>query len=78
MVVNFFMREFTGVLLGVLVGIGNEVLADVSAKLFTVVMISLEFPVATPLGEFGRSAAFDCRPLALMDRASVLQTRIPS
>ena len=41
------------------------------------VMTALELPVTTPLGEFSRCAAFDCRPLALLDCARVLQTRIP-
>ena len=77
-VVDPFMPGFTGVLLGVLAGIRNEWLADVSAKSFTVVMIAFECPVTTPLGELRRSAAFACRPLALLDRASVSQTRMPS
>ena len=53
--------------LSVLPGIGIEVLAVVNANAFAGVVTALEFPVSTPLGECSRSAAFDCRPLALLD-----------
>ena len=57
----------TDVMLGVLTGIDIEVLDDVNANEFAVVLTTLELPVSTPLNEFTRSAAFDCRPFALLD-----------
>ena len=62
-------------MLDVLSRIGIEVVADLSANDFAVVMTALEFPVSTPLEEFSRSAAFDC---LLLDCARVLQTWMPS
>ena len=50
LVVDSFMDA---VICGALTGIGIEVLADVTANAFAVVMIALEFPVSTPLEEFG-------------------------
>ena len=77
--VRVIMAVVTTIAVIVVVGVVVKVLvlADVSANAFAVVMTLLEFPVTTPLGEFSRSAALDCRPLALLDCARVLQTRIP-
>ena len=65
-------------MLGVLPEIGIEVLPDVSANAFAVVMTALKSPMSLPLERVSRWAPFDCRPLALLDRARVLQTWIPS
>ena len=79
---NIFVVLFTDVLtstmLGILLGIGIEVLANVNTNALTVVMTAFGFPVPTPLGRFSRWAAFDCWPLALLDCARVLQTLMPS
>ena len=66
-----------GVMLRVFSWIGIEVLADVNKNAFAVVT-ALDFPVRTPLEEFSTCAAFDCRPLALLDCASVSQVWMPS
>ena len=54
---NIFVVLFTDVLtstmLGILLGIGIEVLANVN-NAFTVVMTALGLPVSTPLGGFSR------------------------
>ena len=52
--VDLFMDELTDVTIAALAGIGIDVLADVSANAFTVVMTALEFPVSTPLEEISR------------------------
>ena len=51
---DLFMDAMADIMLGVLTGIGIEVLPDVSANAFAVVMTALEFPVSTPLEEFSR------------------------
>ena len=76
--IDLFMGTLADIIIDVLTGIGVEVLTDVSANAFAVVMIALEFPVSTPLEGFSRCAAFDCRPLALLDCARVLQAWMPS
>ena len=85
MTIDSFMEALAGVMLGVLSGISVEELADVNTNVFAFRMAALEFPVSTPLKEFSRPLAllgcatpFDCRPLALLDRARVLHTRMPS
>ena len=64
---------FMGALmLGALIGIEIEVLlTDANANAFAVVM-------STSLEEFSRCAAFDCRPLDLLDCVRVLHTWRPS
>ena len=52
--VGLFMDALAGSMLGVLTGIGVEVLSDVSTNAFAVVITALEFPVSTPLEEFSR------------------------
>ena len=52
--VDLFMDAVAGARLAVLPEIGIEVLSDVSANAFAVVMTALEFPVPTPLEEFSR------------------------
>ena len=66
------------VLSDVAVDLFMDTLADVSTNAFAVVMTVLEFPVSTKLEGFSRLAAFDCRPLALLDCARVLQAWMPS
>ena len=67
--VDLSMVALAITMLGVLLGIGIAVLADVNANAnaFVLVMTALDSPVPTPLEEFSRWAAFDCRPLALLD-----------
>ena len=72
------MDTLTDILVGVLPAICIEALSVMNANVFTVVKTALEFPVSTPLEEFGRCAAFDWRPLALLDCDRVLQTWMPS
>ena len=48
------MNALTRVMFGVLPAIGIEVFADVNANAFAVIVTALEFPVSTPLEEFGR------------------------
>ena len=52
--VGLLMDEKTGVMLDVLPVIGIEVLTDVSAKNFAVVITALDFPGSTPLEECSR------------------------
>ena len=75
---DLLMGALAEAILGVLTGIGVEVLADVSANAFVVAMPALEFPMSTSLEEFSRCAAFDCRPLDLLDCVRVLHTWRPS
>ena len=67
LVVALCIDASAGVVVGALAGIGIKVLSDVSANSFAVVMTALEFPVSTPSEELSCCAAFDCRPLALLD-----------
>ena len=67
LVVALCIDASAGVVVGALAGIGIKVLSDVSANSFAVVMTALRFPVSTPLEELSCCAAFDCRPLALLD-----------
>ena len=76
--VELFMDALTCAIIVFLTEIGVEVLPDVSANAFAVIITALEFPVLAPLEKFRRGAAFDCRPLALLGRASVLQAWMPS
>ena len=52
--VDLFADALTSAILCVLIRIGNEVLADESAKDFAVLTTTLEVPVTTPVEEFGR------------------------
>ena len=49
--VDLSMDVLAGVMLGLLTGIGIEVLADASGNAFALVMTALELPVSTPLEE---------------------------
>ena len=78
--IDLFMDMLTDLVLGFLPGIGIGVLVDVNtvnAKGFAVPMNSFELSVSIVEG-FGRSAAFDCRPLSLLDCGHALQTWMPS
>ena len=72
--VDIFMDEVAATMLGVLPRIAIEVFTGVRADAFAVIMTALEFPVSTPLEEFIPCAAFDCRPLALLDCDRALHT----
>ena len=50
--VDLFMDALAAVMLGVLTGIGIEVLADVKANAFAVVMPALGFRISTSLENF--------------------------
>ena len=76
--VDLLIDALAAVILVGLTGIGIGMLADLNANVFTVVKTALEFPVSTPLEGFGRCAAFDWWPLALLDCDWVLQTWMPS
>ena len=76
--IDLFVDMSAGVMLGFLPVIDIEVLVDVNTNDFTVAMTVLEFPVSIPLEGFSRWAEFDCRPLALLDCARVLQIWMPS
>ena len=54
MTIDSFMEALAGVMLGVLSGIGMEVLAGVAANTFVFAMTALGFPVSTPLEECSR------------------------
>ena len=73
--VELSMDALTDVMFGVLPA---EVLAGANANAFAGVTIASEFPMSTPLEEFGRGAAFDCRLLTLLNCDHVLQTWMPS
>ena len=68
------MPILAGTMLGVLTKSGIAALRGLRAKLFAVVMTASEFPVPTPLEEFSRWPAFDCRLLALSAFARVVHT----
>ena len=74
--VELFMNALTDIMLGVLLGIGVEVWADANTNAFPVVTTALD--VSTPLKEFSCWAAFDSRPLSLLDCDRALQTWMPS
>ena len=69
---DLFIDAVTDIMLGVLPEIGNEVLTDVNAS--ALVVTALGFPVPTPLEEFSRCAAFDCRPMAALECDRALHT----
>ena len=52
--IDLFTDVLPGAMLGVMIGTGVEVLAEVNANAFAVVMNALEFPVSTTLEEFSR------------------------
>ena len=51
---DLFMDEEAAKMRGVITRIVIEVFTDVSANAFAVIVTALEFPVSTPLEEFGR------------------------
>ena len=55
-----------------------DVSADVNVNVFVDVMTAFEFAMPCPLEEFRRWAAFDCRLMAALYCASVLQVWMPS
>ena len=71
--VALFAGALAGAMPGALTGIFIQLLADVNASAFAVVMPASEFPVPSPLTEFSLCAAIDCRPLALLDCTRDLQ-----
>ena len=74
--VDVLIYPLTGIILGVL---DVEVVVEVNVNVFAGVMAAFEFVVPGPLEEFRCCwAAFDCRPMAVLDCASVLQARMPS
>ena len=76
--VGVFTDARAGVILRGLTAIAIEVFAAVNTTAFAVGISVLEFPVITSLEGFNRCAAFDSRPLALLDCDRVLQTWMPS
>ena len=79
--VSLFMGPMGAVMIGVLPEIGSEVLAGLNANAFVVVVTALKMSglgLGLAFETSGRSAAFDCRPRALLDCARVLQTWMPS
>ena len=52
--VDLFVDALAAVMIAVLTGIGIEMLSNVAANAFAVVMTALEFPVSTPSKEFSR------------------------
>ena len=57
-------------------GIDVDVLVDVNGNAFAGV-IAVTFNMPAPLEGLNCRAAFDCRPIAALDCASVLQAWIP-
>ena len=51
---DLLMDAATGAMLGVLPEVGIEMLADVNANAFAVLITAFEFPVSTPLEELSR------------------------
>ena len=66
------------VIIGVVSGIGVNVLVDANADVLAGTMTALEFANSEPFEEFSCWAAFDCWPLAALDRVSALQAWMPS
>ena len=71
MAVDLLMDALRSMILGVRINIAVDVL-------FSGVITALEFAMPGPLAEFRCWAASDCRPMAALDCASVLQARMPS
>ena len=67
----------TAIIIGALPDIGINVLLDVNANTFVVVM-TVEFTLSAPSEGFSCGAAIDCRPMAALDCTHVLQARMPS
>ena len=74
--VELLMDEFAGVLTGIILGglsgAGIDALVDVSVNVFAGVA-TVRFGISAPLERFSCRAAFECRPMAALDCARVLQ-----
>ena len=71
MAVDLLMDALRSIIRGVLINIDVDVL-------FSGVITAFDFAMPGPLAEFRCWTAFDCRPVAALDCASVLQARMPS
>ena len=71
MAVDLFMNALADIMISVLTIIGIEVMAGVTGS-------ALEFLFSTPLEEFSRWAAFDCRAIAIFRSDRALQAWMPS
>ena len=78
MAIDLLMDSLTGVIRGVPTNIDIDALVDLSANLFADVLTVLKFDMPGSLDEFRCCAAFDCRPMAVLNRTSDLQDRMPS
>ena len=78
---DLLMDAFAGVratiIFGIVSAIDVFVLVDVNINEF-VVVITVEFVMPAPSEGFSCGAAIDCRPMAALDCARVLQARMPS
>ena len=75
---TLLIEALVGGMLLLLINISIEVKVGVNANGFVVFMKCLEVSVRTPLKEFNRWAAFDCRPTTALDCDSPLQAWMPS
>ena len=76
--VNVFIDVSADIIIGIVLGIGVEVLTGVDVNsCAAVVTASLEFPMATVLGEFSTWAACNCWPPDFCNCDRVLQDCMP-
>ena len=73
MAVGLLMNTLSDIILGVLTNIAVGVLVGVNVNVFVSVIIAFECAMPAPLEEFRCSAAFDCRPMAALGIAIILQ-----